>query len=225
MITTQNTTINNLRKLVDGYAKQREMIQTRLKVAKATLVEARTTQTDLDAVQNTVQYVATRVQSQLGDYVGGVVTKAWHHVFRDMKRDFFMVRFRENRGKTETQLRIRTEKGAEAHPFHGYGGGVWDTLSFGMRPCMLLLERPKPSLFLVLDEPFKNLHGRAMRKRAVTMLYNTCKTNNIQAIIVHQSDTTNDTDDSLDVLVGKPDCKVYEVRLRGYEDSEVIPYM
>ena len=185
--------------------------------------KARVAQVDIDAVQRTVQYVAARVQSGFGNYVGGIVTKALHHVFPDRRKDSFVVRFRENRGKTECELLLVTEKGEAAHPFDCSGGGVWDTLSFALRSAMLVLEQPAPSRVLFLDEPFKFLHGVVGRRRALRMLYNTCAALDIQAIVVHQSDVGDEDsiDESLDVLEGEPGVAVYEVRKVGYEKSEV----
>jgi len=216
------TMSSGLRKKIDTYVTERNMIKQRLAEAEAALLIARTRQVDLDVVQNTVQYVAARVQTNFGNHVGALVTKAMHHVFPTKRNEFFVVRFRENRGKTECELRIRTEKGDEAHPFACSGGGVWDILAFGLRGACLVLEQPPSTRFLVLDEPFKFIHGATLRKRAVQMLYNTCKMLNIQAIAVHQSDDASDSEGGLDVLEGKPDCAVYLVRLKGYELSEVV---
>ena len=54
---------------------------------------------------------------------------------------------------------MRTEKGEEAHPFDCCGGGVWDVISFALRCACLVLEQPANTRFLVLDEPFKFIHG------------------------------------------------------------------
>jgi hypothetical protein len=200
------------------------LVRSRLEEARVKLDAARAVQTDIDAVQKTVQYVAARVQSGFGNYVGAIVTKAMHHVFHDRRKDAFVVRFRENRGKTECELLLRTEAGDEAHPFDCAGGGLWDTLSFALRPCVVVIEQPAPSRVLVLDEPFRNLHGSAGRRRALRMLYNTCVALDIQAVVVHQSDIgdASATDESLDVIAGEPGVIVYEVRKIGYEKSEVV---
>ena len=212
-----------LRNRYSTLAAQRALVVARRDDAKKRLDAARLQQTDIDAVQRTLQYVAARVQAGFGDYVGGLVTKALHHVFSDRRKDVFAVRFRENRGKTECPLPIRTEKGDEAHPFHCSGGGVWDVLAFALRCAMLVLEQPQPSRLLALDEPFKFLHGRNSRRLALRMMYNTFKALGIQAVVVHQSDDTaaDEIDASLDVIRNEPGVAVYEVRLVAYEKSEV----
>ncbi|OQA09476.1 MAG: hypothetical protein BWY66_00575 [bacterium ADurb.Bin374] len=215
--------IIGLRKRADALSSQRSLVSSRLDDAESRLARARADQTDIDAVQRTVQYVAARVQSGFGNYVGALVTKALHHVFPDRRKDNFVVRFRENRGKTECELLLVTEKGEEAHPFDCAGGGVWDTLSFALRCAMLVLEQPAPSRLLFLDEPFKFLHGAAGRRRALRMMYNTFRTLGIQAVVVHQSDIASgdEIDESLDVIRNEPGVAVYEVRLTAYEKSEV----
>jgi hypothetical protein len=217
-------TTSELRRKIDRFATERSLVRARLDGAEQRRTAARTRQTDLDVVQNTVQYVAARVQTNFGNHVGALVTKAMHHVFTGKRNEYFIVRFRENRGKTECELRIRTENGDEAHPFHCSGGGVWDTIAFALRCACLVLEQPPSTRMLFLDEPFKFLHGAVLRKRAMTMLYNTCSTLGIQAVVVHQSDDASDTTSGLDALDNKSDCAVYKVSLVGYEESEVKRY-
>jgi len=214
----------SLRRRRDALAAQKTLVDRRAEDAANRLKAARAAQTDIDAVQKTVQYVAARVQTGFGNYVGAIVTKALHHVFPDRKNDNFVVRFRENRGKTECELLLVTAKGEEAHPYDCAGGGVWDTLSFALRAATLVLEQPAPSRFLVLDEPFKFLHGAVQRRRALRMMYNTFKALGIQAIVVHQSDigSEDSVDESLDVLRGEPGVVVYEVKKVSYETSEVV---
>lgn len=214
----------SLSRRLDALAAQKTLVDRRATDAENRLTRARAEQTDIDAVQKTVQYVAARVQTGFGNYVGAIVTKALHHVFPDRRNDNFVVRFRENRGKTECELLLVTAKSEEAHPFDCSGGGVWDTLSFALRAATLVLEQPAPSRILVLDEPFKFLHGAVQRRRALRMMYNTFKALGIQAIVVHQSDIGSDdsVDESLDVLRGEQGVIVYEVRKTGYEKSEVV---
>lgn len=218
------TDTTTLRQRCDALKAQQALVAKRQDDANARLTAARASQLDIDAVQRTVQYVAARVQTGFGNYVGAIVTKALHHVFPDRRKDSFVVRFRENRGKTECPLLLRTEAGEEAHPYDCAGGGVWDTLSYALRPAMLVLEQPAPSRLLILDEPFKFLHGASARRRALRMLYNTSKALGIQTIIVHQSDIgdENAVDESLDVLLDEPGVAVYEVRKVAYEKSEVV---
>ena len=212
-----------LRERLTKLAGQETMVASRLADAQKRLADARAAQADIDVVQRTVQYIAARVQSGFGDYVGGIVTKALHHVFPDRRKDMFVVRFRENRGRTECELLLRTEKGEESHPFNCAGGGVWDTLAFAMRSSTIVLEQPAPSRLMFLDEPFKFLHGAVGRRRALRILYNTCRALGIQAVVVHQSDIgqEDELDESLDVLRGEEGVVVYEVRKVAYEKSEI----
>ena len=215
---------STLRTRVDTLTAQRSLIAARLSLAQSRLTAARESQTDIDAVQRTVQYVAAHVQTGFGNYIGALVTKAMHHVFPDRKKDSFVVRFRENRGTTECELLLRTADGEEAHPYNCSGGGLWDVLAFALRCAMLILEQPAPSRQLFLDEPFKFLHGAALRRRALRMLYNTCKGLGIQAVVVHQSDIGDESavDESLEVFSKEPGVAIYEVRKIGYELSEVV---
>lgn len=212
--------IVNLQKRVNVLEIERNTVLKRKENAQKRVIVAREKQKDLDIVQSTLQYVAARVQTKFGGHVGALVTKAVHHVFPERRRDVFIVRFRENRGKTECQLRLRTTEGEESHPYHCSGGGVWDVISFALRCACLVLEQPQHTRFLVLDEPFKFLHGVEVRKRALSMLYNTCKTLGIQAVVVHQGDDSED--DSHEIFEEKADCLIHQVILTTYETSKII---
>ena len=214
----------DIRQRINAMHAQKELVASRLKDAEERSLAARKRQADIDALQSVVQFTATRVQSQFGAYVGGLVTKALHHVFPDRKKDRFAVKFRENRGKTECQLLLVTADGDEAHPFDCAGGGVWDILSFALRCSMVMLEQPAPNRFLLLDEPFKFLHGASARRRALRMMVNTFGVLGIQAVAVHQSDVGDEdaVDESLEAIRDEDGVAVYEVRKTGYEKSEIV---
>lgn len=216
-----NEQTKNIVSHVNSLIAKRALIEARKKDAEFRVNIARKLQGDIDVVQSTIQYVAARVQSDFGNFISTLVTKAIHHVFPHKRKDNFIVTFRENRGKTECELNIVTEKGAAAHPFHCSGGGVWDVSAFALLCSCLVLEQPAKSRFLFLDEPFKNLHGWQKRKRAIEMLGNTCKTLGIGAIIVHQADDGEDEKSGLDSLLSDPRNKVYLVEQPEYERSIV----
>ena len=211
--------VTELRRKIDKRSNEKLLIQDRLKGAEESQRLARVVQIDLDAVENTVQFVATKVQTNFGEHVGALVTKALHHVFREMRSVYFAVNFRPNRGKTECQLRLVTEGGKMAHPYDCSGGGVWDTLAFALRCACLVLEQPQRTRFLVLDEPFKFLHGADYRRRALSMLVNTCETLGIQASVIHQTDDKKDSDAGLEAMHDHAGCLVYRVRLTAPEQS------
>lgn len=173
---------------------------------------------DLDRVRAIIQYAASSCQNAFGDYIGFVVTEAMRHVFDDRKQDTFNVRFRENRGRIEAQLVIVNKDGEMSHPYDNSGGGVWDVLSFALRCAMLVLQRPERTKLLVLDEPFKFLHGSEQRTRALNMARNVCERLGVQTIIVHQGDESDD--DSLND-VKSDSVSVYSVEKVGYEKSSV----
>ena len=195
----------------------KEMNERNLARAERELAAFRETQADIDAVQEIMQSTAAVVQNGFGAFIGSLVTKAMHHVFPEKKDDNFVVSFRENRGKTECQLLIVMKGGENAHPFDCSGGGVWDVISFALRCAVLSLERPKPSMFLVLDEPFKFLHGADSRSRALSMMKNTFDAIGIQGIVVHQDDGADDSEAD---LCGSGVC-VHNVKRVGYEKSEI----
>lgn len=59
--------------------------------------------------------------------------------------------------------------GNKTDPRHD-SGGVRDVLSLGLRLAKLLTEIPRRERVLILDEPFKNVHGTKERERAAQLI-------------------------------------------------------
>lgn len=129
-------------------------------------------------------------QSYLKDYIEGMVTTALQAVFEE---DYhFIIDFDIKRNKPEAKISLKI-RGEEVDPKDSCGGGVLDVASFALRIVLWSIENPKSSNVIILDEPFKFLHGKI--ENAMKMIKDLSNKLNIQFIIVSQiEDFTSNAD-------------------------------
>ena len=112
--------------------------------------------------QRIVQVVAEAVQQQAHRQIASVVTSALRSVFGDGSE--FRIEFKRARGKTEARLSFANGDKEES-PLEASSGGKVDVASFALRLVSILLSRPQRRRLLVLDEPFRFVHGEEYRER------------------------------------------------------------
>ena len=94
----------------------------------------------------------------------------------------FEIEFVRRRGKTEAELWF-VEGGHRVAP-RDSSGGARDVASLGLRLAKLLMERPARRKLIVLDEPFKNVHGAEKRRRAANLILTLANEMKVQFVIV-----------------------------------------
>src|SRR4030066_1014984 len=120
-------------------------------------------------------------QSYLKDYIESMVTTALQAVFEEDYQ--FVIDFDIKRNKPEAKISLKL-RGEETDPKDSCGGGVLDVASFALRVILWSIENPKSSNVIILDEPFKFLHGKM--ENAMKMVKDLSKKLNIQFILVSQ---------------------------------------
>lgn len=116
-------------------------------------------------VSTVVSQAAEAAQLRFGGIVSGVVTECLNAVYPDNPYEF-RIEFRESAGKTVADALVYRD-GEPLDPLSSTGGGVWDVLAFALRVSLLILTaRSDTRRLLVLDEPFKFLHGVEIQRRA-----------------------------------------------------------
>ena len=122
-------------------------------------------QQDIEVVASTISEAAQAAQMRFGSVVAGVVTECLNSVYPDNPY-VFKLEFRECAGKTVVDTLLYRD-GEPLDPMASTGGGVWDVLAFALRVSLLVLTATdKTRMLLVLDEPFKYLHGAEKIRRA-----------------------------------------------------------
>ncbi len=144
------------------------------------LVRLEALEADVLEAQDVLQTVAKAVQDRVHKQIADVVNSCLRTVFTDPEE--FRVVFDKKRGRTEARLCFFRD-GAEVDKDDGLSGGVQDVASFALRMACLVLRRPKPRLLLVLDEPFKNVHGDGNRERAAGLLLSLSREFGLQVIM------------------------------------------
>lgn len=129
--------------------------------------------------QRHVQKVAAAVQQKAHKQIVGVVSRCLKAVFPEYGFD---IEFKERRGKTEAVIRLLKD-GMKIDPRED-SGGVRDVVSLGVRIAKLLLEKPARRKMLILDEPFKGIHGAERQRRAAALIGALAREMKIQFLIV-----------------------------------------
>ena len=118
-----------------------------------------------EAVASIISKASDAAQMRFAGVVAGVVTESLNSVYPDNPYEF-KLEFRECAGKTVVDTLLYRD-GEPLDPLASTGGGVWDVLAFALRVALLVLTASdKTRKLLVLDEPFKFLHGAEKIRRA-----------------------------------------------------------
>lgn len=169
------------RKKIDDLKAKHSHASSRVKDERRGLVKAEDDHTRIMEAQNIVQHVAQGIQQQAHDRIASVVTRCLEIVFAEEAYEF-RIHFERKRGRTEARL-VFARDDHELNPRSGSGGGVLDVASFALRLACLLLSKPSPRRLIVMDEPFKNVHGTAYRERVGLMLETLSKEMKFQFIM------------------------------------------
>lgn len=147
-------------------------------------------------------------QSYLKEYIESMITTALQSVFDEDYR--FVIDFDIKRNKPEAIIKLMI-RGEEVDPSNSVGGGVLDVVSFALRIVLWSIQNPQSANVIVLDEPYKWLHGNI--ESAIKMTKEISNKLGIQFIIVSQIPEIADGAD-----------KVWEVKHNGKfsEVSELV---
>lgn len=140
----------------------------------------------LEKAQLIIQAAAKATQEQLSYRISELTSLALAQVFTDPYE--LIVRFENKRGRTEAVLLFADGAGNEVDPMEASGGGVWDVASLALRLSLWSLQRPRSRATMVLDEPFKFLHGEGPQRRVCRMVQELAKRLKVQFIIVTQEE-------------------------------------
>ena len=140
-----------------------------VKNGKVNLIMLHATKQAIEKVATIVSEAAQAAQMRFALVVAGVVTESLNSVYPDNPYEF-RLEFRECGGKTVVDTLLYRD-GDALEPMSSTGGGVWDVLAFALRVALLVLTaQDNTRMLLVLDEPFKYLHGVEKIRRAYETL-------------------------------------------------------
>lgn len=162
-------TPSNFRRRLDSLSAGHRLARLGVKREKQALAEARERAEHTLIAQRLVQEVAERIQSEAHQKIASVVTHCLKSVFGPEGYEF-RINFVKARGKTEAHLQFVRGGVVIEDPLNEAGGGVIDIAAFALRIACLSLGVPRRRKLLVLDEPFRFVHGEANRERAASLL-------------------------------------------------------
>lgn len=176
----EQVNLRQTRKLVDGLLEKQRSVHKLVAEEFASLCRAEDNFTHCEQAQQVIQHVVQTVQQTAHKQIAEVVSKCLQTVFEEPYE--FVIRFERRRGKTEAEL-VFVRDGIEVQPIDAAGGGVVDLAGFALRLACLILSRPRRRKVLVLDEPFKFVHGDKNRQRVRQLLLSLAKEFDVQFII------------------------------------------
>jgi hypothetical protein len=100
--------------------------------------------------------VLSITQEEIVTYIENVVTTALQYVYGDEYS--FKIDYLFKRGQSEVEM-YPIKNGLRYEPKFSCGVGVLDVCAFALRCACWSLIEPQPASVMVMDEPFKNLHG------------------------------------------------------------------
>lgn len=161
--------------------------------ARADLEMASARVRDTEEARTFISTVAQKTQENLHETLSSIVTSALESVFGDSYK--FTIRYVQRRNATECDLILSDQDDNEMDPLGSAAGGVVDIVSLALRVAVWSLSGTAP--VLVLDEPFRNLHGAEMRRAASLMINNLAHKIGVQIIMVSDVEETFDGADRL----------------------------
>lgn len=167
----------------DAEARHRIALE-RLQIAEGARIQTNSALQAALEGQGLAQEVAAAVQEHTHAQIAGVVSRCLEAVF-GAGAYAFRVTFARARGRTEARLAfVHPESGEEVDPATACEGGAVDVAAFALRLACLLLHRPAPRRLLVLDEPFRFLHGAEYRERLRELLLTLSEELGVQVVMV-----------------------------------------
>ena len=106
--------------------------------------------------------VAKKTQQELAYRLSNLVSTCLSSVFHEPYE--FEVSYVDRRGKTEVEFYLTRDGMSLDNPILSVGGGVVDVVAFGLRVSCLCLSTPPLRRVLILDEPFRGVHGREQQE-------------------------------------------------------------
>lgn len=162
-------------------------LESSLAQEKRNLVECEDSLTNIEEAQKILQMIAEGIQREAHEKISNVVTRCLAAVF-DNPYDF-EIDFEQKRGKTEANLQFVRDGVRFINPMRQVGGGPIDVAAFALRLACLILQRPPLRPVLILDEPFRNIRGKAYRHRVRTLLETLSKEMGVQFILNVDADS------------------------------------
>lgn len=183
--------IEYLRKDVDKIKFRYRAAKSAIREDSTYLSKAKQHIEDIREAQEITQAVAQTIQQQAHSKIAKVVTACLQMVFPD--KDYkFKLKFERKRNRTEATPTLIKDGHEIINPYDktetdnksNESGGVLDIAGFACQISAIMLHQPALRPIMIMDEPFKNIHGDMYRENAKQMLEKLSKDFGFQLILV-----------------------------------------
>lgn len=183
--------IEYLRKDVDKIKFRYRAAKSAIREDSTYLSKAKQHIEDIREAQEITQAVAQTIQQQAHSKIAKVVTACLQMVFPD--KDYkFKLKFERKRNRTEATPTLIKDGHEITNPYDktetdnksNESGGVLDIAGFACQISAIMLHQPALRPIMIMDEPFKNIHGDMYRENAKQMLEKLSKDFGFQLILV-----------------------------------------
>lgn len=180
-------TLAQLRQRLDQDRGRLQAIQQSLAAIKSDQDRLQLEALDIEESGLILQHVAKITQAQVGVYLDDMITSGMAAVFPNDTDYVFKADFVQRRGQTEIDLLLSDAQGHRIRPSDQDGGGLVDVVAFLLRVALWTLGRDTRPV-IILDEPFRNLHGREDQRRASELINCLSERLGLQFIIITGED-------------------------------------
>jgi DNA repair exonuclease SbcCD ATPase subunit len=180
-------TISRLRQRLEQQRGQLQAIQQSLIAQEIEQERLRLEALEIEEAGLILGVVAKKTQEQIGIYLDDMVSAGTEAVFPHDTDYRFTADFVQRRGQTEVDLMLADSHGNRIRPSDQDGGGLVDVVAFLLRVALWTLGRDTRPV-IILDEPFRNLHGREDQRRASELIKRLSERLGLQFIIITGED-------------------------------------
>lgn len=174
--------IETIQHKIDRLVLARQTIKQQYRQEKNCLEKAKAYLQACQEAQQIGQTLAAEIQRRAHSNIANVVSLCLSNVYGG---DYsYRIDFVKKRGKTEAKLVLLKNGHEIGNPLEEDSGGVLDVAALPQRLSCLSLTKPKLRPLLLLDEPFKNVHGKTYRKRVRAMLEELSEKFGMQIVLV-----------------------------------------
>lgn len=174
-------TLEKFSELANDLIAERNHLVASVAEDRAELKKCRQSAEDAVIAQKIIQLAAQQIQQAAHSQICSVVSRCLSAIFDDPYE--FRIEFERKRGKTEARL-VFIKDGEEYEPLDASGGGVVDVAAFALRVACLVFSSHNYRRTIILDEPFRFVHGDLYRERVRTMLEKLAEDLGVQFIMV-----------------------------------------
>lgn len=183
--------LSQLRQRLEQQRGALQAIRESLAASESSLEALKLEALDIEESGLILQHVAQQTQSQLAIYLDDMVTAAMAAVFPDDTDYRFKADFVQRRGQTEVDLMLCDADGNRIRPSDQDGGGLVDVVAFVLRVALWSLGKDTRPV-IILDEPWRNLHGLEDQRRASDLVQMLSERLGLQFIIITGEDESRE---------------------------------